>query len=455
MEDLTGTGEEVELLNINVEDIEFGDRARKQYSGLQSLANDFKKQGIITPITVMRQKEGKPFLILAGGRRYSAAVLGNFSSLPARIYPADLSPLQRREIELAENMKDFRRGLEPREEAWLIEEIHQLNVAKYGTAHGSSEGHSAADTARILGVSAMTVSRNLQIASGMRRFGEDIVTSAGTQAEALQALKRAERREEDQKVIKSLDVQLANDSAGVKRRLINGYIVGDFFTYIQDIPDKMVNFIELDPPFSIDLKNIKATQREDSLKEYNEIKQEDYPKWIRAVLRECYRVMLPLGWIVCWHGVQWTREIIEALIEVGFEPRVIPGIWFKTNTSGQTHHPEISLGSVYEPFLYARKDTATIRKMGMKNVFPYNVVFQDKKIHPTEKPIEMLQDILEIFAPSQSHILVPFLGSGNTLLAAANLGMTGFGFDLSSEYKAAYTRRVVDSSGTGFKSYST
>ena len=44
LESSVAIGEEVELLNINVKDIEFGDRARKQYAGLQALVDDFKKQ---------------------------------------------------------------------------------------------------------------------------------------------------------------------------------------------------------------------------------------------------------------------------------------------------------------------------------------------------------------------------------------------------------------------------
>ena len=54
----------------------------------------------------------------------------------------------------------------------------------------------------------------------------------------------------------------------------------------------------------------------------------------------------------------------------------------------------------------------------------------------------MLQDILSVFAWPGARVLVPFLGSGNTLLAAANLNLNGFGFDLSKTYKEGFTLRV-------------
>ena len=49
--------------------------------------------------------------------------------------------------------------------------------------------------------------------------------------------------------------------------------------------------------------------------------------------------------------------------------------------------------------------------------------------------------------------MVPFLGSGNTLLAASNLGNTCFGYDLSEEYKNSYLKRVMEGEPGRYKSY--
>ena len=66
----------------------------------------------------------------------------------------------------------------------------------------------------------------------------------------------------------------------------------------------------------------------------------------------------------------------------------------------------------------------------------------------------MIEEVLTTFAYPGSHILVPFAGSGNTLLAAHNLNMRSVGFDLSKEYRDAYTLRVSSSFSKGkFKSY--
>jgi site-specific DNA-methyltransferase (adenine-specific) len=87
------------------------------------------------------------------------------------------------------------------------------------------------------------------------------------------------------------------------------------------------------------------------------------------------------------------------------------------------------------------------------NVFDYNYVPSASRIHPLERPIEMMEDIISTFVPPASTIMVPFLGSGNTLLAAYNLGCEGFGFDLNQAYRDAYVVRVTGQELGDYKSY--
>ncbi|MGA2462348.1 MAG: DNA methyltransferase [Candidatus Bathyarchaeia archaeon] len=59
-------------------------------------------------------------------------------------------------------------------------------------------------------------------------------------------------------------------------------------------------------------------------------------------------------------------------------------------------------------------------------------VFRERRVsgrpeHPTEKPVELIVDLLGLF-PSKT-ILDPFLGSGPTLIAAEKLCRTCFGIE--------------------------
>ena len=444
---------EVELLNIDLRDIDFGDRARKTYKDLDVLARDFKEKGVISPIAVKRVlqvEEGqKPFFLLAGGRRYSAAVFGEFESIPARVYPSDLSELDYREIELMENVS--RADLDWKEEVWLTEEIHRLEVSKHGEAAGPSEGHSAADTADLLGKSAMSVSRDRQLAAGLEKHGE-VLEGAKNRSEALRTLKRIERKEVEEVVSRDLQEKIKLDQGDSTRKaLVNSYILGDFFERILDVPNSAVHVIEIDPPYAIDLKNIKYGKRDD-LETYNEVEEEAYPEFLETLFRECYRVMFPSGWLICWHAIQYYPLVKSLLEEAGFSTEKIPAIWNKGIT-GQTHNPELRLGSSYEPFIYARKGSPTIYQPGRSNVFNFKPIHSEHKVHPTERPIEMIQEVLKTFSAPNNRVLVPFLGSGNTLLAAANYGMNGFGFDLSEEYRNSFMSKVDKDIPPNYKSY--
>lgn len=57
-----------------------------------------------------------------------------------------------------------------------------------------------------------------------------------------------------------------------------------------------------------------------------------------------------------------------------------------------------------------------------------------EKIHPTQKPIPLLQRLIELFTDVDDVVIDPFAGSGSTLIAAANLGRKAYGFEISKRF---------------------
>ena len=102
-------------------------------------------------------------------------------------------------------------------------------------------------------------------------------------------------------------------------------------------------------------------------------------------------------------------------------------------------------------FLYAYKGNPCLQKLGHSDTFFYPSPHTSKRIHPTERSIPLMEEVLTTFTPPGSNILVPFLGSGATLLAANNQKMTGIGYDLSEAYKNAYMIRVHEGSLHNYK----
>ncbi|HEY5588391.1 MAG TPA: site-specific DNA-methyltransferase [Candidatus Paceibacterota bacterium] len=68
-----------------------------------------------------------------------------------------------------------------------------------------------------------------------------------------------------------------------------------------------------------------------------------------------------------------------------------------------------------------------------------------EKIHPTQKPIKVLERLIEIFTDPGDIIIDPVAGSGSTLIAADNLGRKSFGFEIKKDFFKAATKNIEES----------
>lgn len=56
------------------------------------------------------------------------------------------------------------------------------------------------------------------------------------------------------------------------------------------------------------------------------------------------------------------------------------------------------------------------------------------KIHPTQKPVSLLKQLIEIFTDEGQVVIDPCAGSGTTLRACRELGRSSYGFEISKEF---------------------
>lgn len=67
------------------------------------------------------------------------------------------------------------------------------------------------------------------------------------------------------------------------------------------------------------------------------------------------------------------------------------------------------------------------------------------KIHPTQKPVNVLKRLIEIFTDEGDVVIDPCAGSGSTLRACAELKRSSFGFEIEKKfYKEAKEKMLVD-----------
>lgn len=75
--------------------------------------------------------------------------------------------------------------------------------------------------------------------------------------------------------------------------------------------------------------------------------------------------------------------------------------------------------------------------------FPRDTV--TPKVHPTQKPVQLLERLIEIFTDPGEVVLDPCAGSGVTLLAAQNMGRVGYGFEIKKEFVLGFETKIAPS----------
>ena len=78
------------------------------------------------------------------------------------------------------------------------------------------------------------------------------------------------------------------------------------------------------------------------------------------------------------------------------------------------------------------------------NCMEYRRDTETPKIHPTQKSIHVLRNLIETFTDPGDVVIDPVAGSGVTLLAAYQLGRKAYGFEIKKEYADAFKRDIAD-----------
>lgn len=126
--------------------------------------------------------------------------------------------------------------------------------------------------------------------------------------------------------------------------------------------------------------------------------------------------------------------VIETAAKYGFK-HYIPLVFVK-RTSPQVLKANMRVcGAVEYALILYRGKLPKFRNGGamIKNWFEW--MPDDRgcipKVHPTQKPIKVLERLIEIFTDPGDVVIDPVAGSGSTLIAAHNLGRHAYGFEVS------------------------
>jgi site-specific DNA-methyltransferase (adenine-specific) len=76
------------------------------------------------------------------------------------------------------------------------------------------------------------------------------------------------------------------------------------------------------------------------------------------------------------------------------------------------------------------------------NAIPWEKDGVSEKIHPTQKPVKLLEKLIGIFTDAGDVVIDPCAGSASTLVAAHRLGRVSFGFEIKKDFFKAASMRI-------------
>ena len=230
-------------------------------------------------------------------------------------------------------------------------------------------------------------------------------------------------------------------------------IHGDLLQILPQLPDNLLGGIITDPPYASGAADQNAKQKSTASK-YSSVKngnplpdfegdskdQRSWTHWMTEWLTEARRVCKP-GAPICMF-IDWRQlpAMTDALQWAGWVWRGIL-VWDKTNSRPQRgrfrQQAEFVVWGSNGHMPLDRKAPV------LPGVFRQSMPAHAKRIHQTEKPLEVMQEMVKIVEPG-GIILDPFAGAGTTVLAAKLEGYPALGIELSRHYAKVSAERLTE-----------
>jgi DNA modification methylase len=227
---------------------------------------------------------------------------------------------------------------------------------------------------------------------------------------------------------------------------------------MHELPDNSIHLMVTSPPYNVG-------------KDYDQdLDLDEFRSFLSNVWREVFRVLVP-GGRACINIANLGRKpylpihafLIEDMLSIGYLMRG-EVIWDKAASAGSStawgswlSPSNPALRDVHEYILifskhtYRRRPTddrsATIQKdqflQNTKSVWTFPSVSAKKIGHPAPFPLELPSRLIQLYTYAGDIVLDPFMGSGQTAIAAVQAGRSYVGYELSKEYARHARKRIA------------
>lgn len=193
-----------------------------------------------------------------------------------------------------------------------------------------------------------------------------------------------------------------------------------------------VDCILTDPPYGM---NFKSNYRKEK---YNSIANDNNLDFIKNYFSRCYTLLKEDTHIYCfcsWHNIDKFKMEFEKYFKL---KNII--VWEKNNTS--MGDLKGSYAPKHEFILYGHKGRR------LRDGFRYADIIKanrtNNKLHPTQKPVDLLEIFIKQSTDKNDVVFDGFMGSGSTGVACANTNRRFIGIELDNNYFDIASKRIEE-----------
>lgn len=217
-------------------------------------------------------------------------------------------------------------------------------------------------------------------------------------------------------------------------------MLGDCLERMKEIPDGSVDAVITDPPYSTWSGGTSSKglhhrwlgsihkNNDGKIFKHNSIH-------VSAYIHELYRVLKASGQCYLMVNNKNLKEFLIHIEEAGFVFHNLL-VWKKNNIAANRWY----MKNLEYVLFMSKRPSKTINNPGTNQVLEFDIV--RNRVHPTEKPVELLRVFVENSTLPGDVVIDPFMGSGSTGLACVATGRRFIGVEVDPEYFATCEKRL-------------
>jgi len=207
----------------------------------------------------------------------------------------------------------------------------------------------------------------------------------------------------------------------MKKRLpLNQIIQEDCIRFLRTLPDNCIDLIITDPPYGDNVAYGWHNKK---------IRNNENPLMCCQALAECYRILRKNSSLYVFTNWKNYPFLIEFVIRyTKFKIRHLI-VWKKHNFGfGWVFRHQ------YELILVLEKGKPAYNLKNFSDVQTCNHINHNKENHPHEKPIDLIERMIEHSSKKKDLILDPFCGSGSVCVACKKSNRNFIGVEIEGKY---------------------